>query len=104
MSRLTALFARTRAEGRVALFPYLTAGYPDQASCEKLLLAAVAGGADGLEIGIPFSDPLADGVTLQRASQTALAGGASMTGAVELAGRLRRQTSVPLVFMTYANP
>src|SRR5438552_12590067 len=104
MSRLGEALAASRAAGRLAVFPYLTAGYPDDAGCERLLLAAARAGADGLEIGIPFSDPLADGVTLQRASQAALSGGANLGRAVALAGRGRAQTSIPIVFMRCLNP
>ena len=104
MSRLEAALDRARTERRVALFPYLTAGYPDESACEELLLAAAESGADGLEIGIPFSDPLADGVTLQRASQAALAGGANLGRALSLAGRLRARVELPIVFMSYLNP
>src|SRR5215211_2847155 len=104
MSRLAATLARTRAEDRLALFPFLTAGYPDRQTCQELLLAAAESGADGLEIGIPFSDPLADGVTLQRASQAALERGATLGTALELASSLNREAAVPVVFMSYANP
>ena len=89
MSRLREVLGAARAAGRLAVFPYMTAGYPDDAGCERLLLAAARAGADGLEIGIPFSDPLADGVTLQRASQAALSGGANL-------GRAVAQTEVPM--------
>jgi tryptophan synthase alpha chain len=104
MSRLEAAFAAARGAGRVAVFPYLTAGYPDDAECERLLLAAASAGADGLELGIPFSDPLADGVTLQRASQTALERGATLARTLALVGRLRAQLEIPIVPMSYLNP
>jgi tryptophan synthase alpha chain len=104
MSRLEPALQASRDAGRVAVFPYLTAGYPDDPDCERLLLAAAAAGADGLELGIPFSDPLADGVTLQRASQTALEGGATLERALALIGRLRARLDVPIVPMSYLNP
>src|SRR5438552_11603458 len=104
MSRLRDLFRETRAQGRLALFPYLTAGYPDQQSCEALLVAMADAGADGLEIGIPFSDPLADGVTLQRASHAALERGANLETALDLGARVHQRTQVPIVFMSYLNP
>jgi tryptophan synthase alpha chain len=104
VSRLSSLFERTRRERTLALFPYLTAGFPDDAACEELLVAAAASGAAGLEVGIPFSDPLADGVTLQRASQAALSGGATLQRALDLAARVNRRANVPIVFMSYLNP
>ncbi len=104
MNRLDAALRRVREQDRLALFPYLTAGYPDDLSCEELLMAAVESGADGLELGIPFSDPLADGVTLQRASYRALQRGATLGRALDLAHRLSARSDVPLVFMSYLNP
>jgi len=104
VSRLAEALAATRAAGRVAVFPYLTAGYPDEGACERLLVAAARAGATGLEIGIPFSDPLADGVTLQRASHAALEGGATLGRALELVARVERQAHLPIVLMSYVNP
>lgn len=103
-NRLDATFERLRAAGECGVFPYLTVGYPDGQQNEILLRAAIAGGADGLELGIPFSDPLADGATLQHAGYVALRGGASVAGALALAGRLRARADLPLVFMSYCNP
>ncbi len=104
VNRIDTAFAALRAAGRVGLFPYLTAGYPTLAATEELAMTAVEAGADGLELGVPFSDPLADGTTLQRASEVALRGGASLTWALGLAARLRRRTPAPLIGMTYYNP
>jgi len=104
-NRLDATFARLRASGELALFPYLTAGFPDATTCAALLAAIAEGGADGLELGIPFSDPLADGVTLQRASARALDGGMTLVKALELVHGLRaRNDDVVVNMMSYVNP
>lgn len=105
MSRLARLFERTRATGEVALLPYLTDGYPDRESCGELVEVMLRAGADGLEIGIPFSDPVADGLTLQRAGETALRGGATLETALETARRARAASDqAAIVFMSYLNP
>ena len=105
MSRLERTFARLRAEGACGLFPYLAAGFPDQATSRALAEAALEAGADGFEIGVPFSDPLADGATMQRANARALAGGATLETALELAGLIRaRSPETPAVLMSYYNP
>jgi tryptophan synthase alpha chain len=104
VNRIDTAFERARAEGRVGLFPYLTAGYPALDATERLAEAAVKAGADGLEFGVAFSDPLADGATMQRASEVALANGASLAWTLERVQRLRSRLDVPLVLMTYYNP
>ena len=104
MNRIDAAFERLRSEGRFGLFPYLTAGYPERDATEGLALAAAEAGADGLELGIPFSDPVADGVTMQRASEVALSQGASLEWALGLASRIRAHSQIPIVAMTYYNP
>ena len=93
-----------RAAGRTAVIPYITVGYPDLATTEELVPALAAAGADLIELGIPFSDPLADGVTIQRASHAALAAGVSPRDCLALASRVRARTDVPLLFMGYYNP
>ena len=104
-SRIAAAFARSRAEGRTALCPFLTAGYPDLATTEATVLALAEAGADVFEIGVPFSDPLADGTTIQRTSQGALANGTRLADCFALVGRLRgRGVAVPIVLMGYVNP
>jgi tryptophan synthase alpha chain len=91
--------------GRTALFPYLTAGFPDPKASGELIAAMVGAGADGLEIGVPFSDPMADGLTLQRANERALAQGASILTALHLASWARQASpSVAITFMSYYNP
>lgn len=105
-SRIAAVFARCRTENRAALMPFVTAGYPSLAMSEELVLALVAGGADLIEIGVPFSDPLADGATVQRTSQIALANGTNLTDCLDLVRRLRREhdVQVPIMLMGYFNP
>jgi tryptophan synthase alpha chain len=102
--RLAEAFRRAREEGRAALIPFLTAGDPDASATRALVLEMALRGADIVELGIPFSDPLADGATIQRASQRALAGGFSLRRALDLAAEIRRSATVPLVFMSYVNP
>jgi tryptophan synthase alpha chain len=99
-----AAFERARAAGRLAFIPYLTAGYPDAASTVPLGKALAEGGADIIEIGIPFSDPLGDGPTIQRSSATALAGGMTVRGALDAAGAVASVTAKPVVLMGYYNP
>ena len=102
--RLRDVFARTRADDRAAFIPYFVAGYPDAESGLDIALAVADAGADILEIGLPYSDPLADGATLQRASQVALRAGASLEGSLRLIERIGAQRpEVPLVPMGYAN-
>ena len=103
-SPITAAFAHARAERRVALIPYVMAGYPDSHTSEMLAVELCRAGATLLELGIPFSDPLADGATIQHASQKALETGMSLAGALTLAGRITPQISAPLVMMSYYNP
>ena len=104
MSRIGAMFARLRAERHLALIAYLTVGYPRLDVTPSLVEAAAQSGADAVELGIPFSDPLADGRTIQAASQVALKGGVTVARALESASAARRQTDAPLLFMTYLNP
>ena len=104
MSRIAATFARLGAERRLALIAYLTVGYPRPDVTPSLVEAAAQSGADAIELGIPFSDPLADGRTIQAASQVALKGGMTVARALETAKAARSKTDVPLLFMTYLNP
>ncbi|HLJ81141.1 MAG TPA: tryptophan synthase subunit alpha [Ktedonobacterales bacterium] len=101
---IAAAFARAKAEGRVALIPYVMSGYPDVAASEEIAIALCQAGADVLELGVPFSDPLADGATVQAASQQALDSGMTPAGALELARRISARVSTPLVLMGYYNP
>lgn len=103
-TRIAAAFANARGAGRAALIPYVVAGYPDADTSFAVALAAADAGADLLEVGLPFSDPLADGATLQRASQTALAAGATLEQSLRLIERIgAARPDLPLVPMAYAN-
>ena len=95
-------FAAAKGAGRAALIPYYTAGYPTREACRDALRAAAAAGADLVEVGIPFSDPLADGPTIQRSTQAALEQGMTVAGVLQLVREA--QLSIPVVLMTYVNP
>jgi tryptophan synthase alpha chain len=102
--RIGEAFAAARASGRVALVPYVVAGYPDAATSLRIALAAIDAGADLLEVGLPYSDPLADGATLQRASQVALRNGATLDGSLRLIEQIAAaRPATPIVPMGYAN-
>ncbi len=102
--RIAKAFAAARAEGRCALIPYVVAGYPDAETSLRIAIAAADAGADLLEVGLPFSDPLADGATLQRASGVALAAGATLERSLRLIERIgAARPDLPLVPMAYAN-
>lgn len=104
-SRIAETFAALRSQRRLGIIPYLTIGYPERESARELVPALVRGGAAAIELGIPFSDPLADGVTIQRASQVALENGVTVPFCLETAARLREAgIDVPLLFMGYFNP
>jgi tryptophan synthase alpha chain len=103
MGRLEERFAALRSRGERALIPFVTAGDPDLGTTGALLLAMAEAGADAIEVGVPFSDPLAEGPTIQRASERALRAGTSLRRVLELVGDLRPQLEVPLVLMGYAN-
>jgi tryptophan synthase alpha chain len=104
--RVADAFARALLEGRTAIMPFVTAGYPTPERSEEWVLAMVRGGADIIEIGVPFSDPLADGATVQRASQAALRHGVTLADSVAMVRRLREQhgVTVPILLMGYFNP
>jgi tryptophan synthase alpha chain len=102
-NRLVRVFAAHRAERRCALIPYIMAGDPDVPATERLVDALVAGGASAVELGVPFSDPIADGPVNQRAGLRAMAQGIAIRPALDLVARLRTRTQVPLLIMTYYN-
>jgi tryptophan synthase alpha chain len=104
MGRLGERFTALRSRGERALVPFITAGDPDLGVTEALVPAVVAAGADAVEIGVPFSDPVAEGPTIQRASERALRSGTSLRRVLELVGTLRPRVEVPLVLMGYSNP
>ena len=105
MSRIQRTFQRLQATGRKALIPFITAGDPDGELTVPLMRALVAGGADIIELGVPFSDPMADGPIIQRASERALAKGMSLARVLGIVSVFRAKNSVtPVVLMGYANP
>jgi tryptophan synthase alpha chain len=103
-TRISKRFADLRAAGELGLVAYITAGDPSFDATHKFVLALADAGADVIELGVPFSDPLADGPTIQRASERALKAGASLAGVLELVRRIRQTSQVPLVLFTYFNP
>lgn len=105
MSRIAATFDRLRAERRAALVPFVTAGDPTPAHTLGILRALVANGADVIELGVPFSDPMADGPTIQRASERALRAGTGLAMILDAVAQYRREDDrTPVVLMGYANP
>lgn len=102
--RIAEAFRRAAGEKRAAFVAYLTAGDPRAAATVELARAAEAGGADVLELGVPFSDPIADGATLQRAAGRALASGTTLERVFSMAAEIRRRTNLALVLFSYANP
>jgi tryptophan synthase alpha chain len=104
MSTISQTFQSLKAEGRKALIAYLTVGYPNLTTTLAAVPRFFEAGCDIIELGIPFSDPLADGTTIQSASFAALESGITPRSCIETAGQLRQTTTRPLVFMTYFNP
>ncbi len=105
MSRIQSTFAALSAQGRKGLIPFITAGDPEPGLTVALMHALVEGGADVIELGVPFSDPMADGPVIQRASERALANGVSLTQVLGWVREFRqRDASTPVVLMGYANP
>ena len=103
MGRISERFRALRARGEKALAPFVTAGDPDLATTEALVVALAEAGADAIEIGVPHSDPIAEGPTIQRSSERALRGGVTLRGILELVERVRPRVDVPLILMGYAN-
>ncbi len=103
MGRLSERFADLHSRGEVALIPFVMAGDPDLATTELLVLALAQAGADAVEIGVPFSDPIAEGPTLQRATERALRAGTSLSRVLALVRGLRQRVELPLILMGYAN-
>jgi tryptophan synthase alpha chain len=103
-TRITHAFALAKAQGRGALVPYFMCGYPSAEQSIKLALAAAEGGADVIELGMPFSDPLADGATIQHAGYLALQRGMTIKGCMEVARQVSAHTTTPLILMGYYNP
>jgi len=105
MSRIASAFARLAASGRKALIPYVTSGFPTRESTVPVMHAMVAAGADVIELGVPFSDPMADGPVIQRANESALARRIGMREVLAMVREFRaRDAQTPIVLMGYANP
>jgi tryptophan synthase alpha chain len=103
-TRISKRFTDLRASGELGIVAYITAGDPSFDATLKYVLALAEAGADVIELGVPFSDPLADGPTIQRASERALKAGASLAGILDLVRRIRQSSQVPLVLFSYYNP
>ena len=103
MNRIDRKFAQLKQNGAKALIPFVTAGDPDLETTERLVPALFAAGADLVEIGVPFSDPVAEGPVIQKASKRALDAGTTLTGIFAMVGRLRAQTDEPILLMLYLN-
>ncbi|HUX66951.1 MAG TPA: tryptophan synthase subunit alpha [Terriglobales bacterium] len=104
MSRFASIFAAAKGQGRVALVPYITAGDPSLEATVAIALALAEAGADIVELGVPFSDPVADGPVIQAASERALGRGVRLEEVLEAAGRIRQQSEVGLLLFSYYNP
>ncbi len=104
MSRIASAFARARQERRAAFVPFLVAGDPDLETTEELVLALASAGSDVVELGVPFSDPIADGPVNQAAATRALASGTTLARILATVERLRRRTDIAIVLFTYFNP
>lgn len=104
MNRIDARFRELERRGEAALIPFLTSGDPDMEATEELVAAMAEAGADIIELGLPFSDPLADGPTIQAASLRALEAGVNTEKVLALVERIRRRTDIPIVLMGYYNP
>jgi tryptophan synthase alpha chain len=102
--RIEAAFRSAKRGGRAAFIPYITAGDPDLEMTVKLVRALEGAGADVIELGVPFSDPMADGPTNQRAAERALAAGTTLAGVLAAVELVRKDSDVPIVLFTYANP
>jgi tryptophan synthase alpha chain len=103
-SPIAEAFRARNRRGQAALVPFVCAGFPDEHATLRLLRSAADAGADVIELGVPFSDPLADGPTIQRASFHALQGGTTLRSTLELLREFRRESTVPVVIFTYLNP
>lgn len=103
-TRISKRFAELRETGELGIIPYITAGDPNFDATLQYVLALAEAGADVIELGVPFSDPLADGPTIQRASERALKAGATLAGVLDLVRRVRKSSQVPLVLFSYYNP
>jgi tryptophan synthase alpha chain len=103
-TRISKKFADLRASGELGIVAYITAGDPSLDATLKFVLALAEAGADVIELGVPFSDPLADGPTIQRASERALKSGTTLAGVIDLVRRIRQSSQIPLILFSYYNP
>ncbi|MBZ5701916.1 MAG: tryptophan synthase subunit alpha [Acidobacteriia bacterium] len=103
-TRIAKRFAELRARGEMGIVAYITAGDPSLDATLRYVLALAEAGADVIELGVPFSDPVADGPTIQRASERALKSGATLAGVLDLVRRIRQTCEIPLVLFSYYNP
>lgn len=104
MTRIEAKFNELRSEGRKGFIPYITAGDPSLEATEEIILELEHSGSDIIELGVPFSDPMADGPVIQRASERALRNNVSARDCLEIVRRVRQQSEVPIVLFSYLNP
>jgi len=104
MGRVEKVFKEIKKEGRKALIPYIMSGDPSLDATERYVLELEEAGADFIELGVPFSDPLADGPTIQRASERALSNGTTLRNVLNRIKKIRKKTDIPLILMTYYNP
>src|SRR5436305_15344364 len=104
MSRIEAKFAELKKRGEAALIPFITASDPDLETTLKILRALEKGGADCIELGIPFSDPTADGPTIQRSSERALKNGLTLPAILDVVRQFRRKSQTPIILFGYYNP
>ena len=104
MSRIGETFAELKRSGRGGFIPFITAGHPDLATTELLLIALAAAGADIIELGVPFSDPVADGEVIQRASERALRNGVTLRDALTCVANAKQHIDIPIVLFSYFNP
>src|ERR1700723_1708482 len=104
LNRIEKCFATLRASAEMGIVAYITAGDPSLDATLEFVLALEEAGTDVIELGVPFSDPLADGPTIQRASERALKNGATLRGVLDLVARIRKSSQVPLVIFSYYNP
>src|SRR5213594_907330 len=103
-TRISKRFADLRASGELGIVAYITAGDPSLDATQRFVLALGEAGADVIELGVPFSDPIADGPTIQRASERALQSGTTLSGVLDLVRKIRGSSEVPLVIFSYFNP
>jgi tryptophan synthase alpha chain len=104
MTRIGAIFESLKREGRKGFIPYIAAGDPSLEATEQIILELERSGADIIELGVPFSDPMADGPVIQRASERALANRVSVPDCLELVRRVRQESEIPIVLFSYLNP